>query len=148
MEYDNHVVAEPLRSELIAYCHDVIGCVIDVHQDLGRGMPEYIYQEALKIVLDEKVFKSIKEYQHHPVFHGKKLESYLKMDLMVEKPRGNIIVECKAIKEITDKEQYQLFGYLRGTAFPIGLLVNFGTSPKAQVQRYYYNRKTGEIHPF
>ena len=148
MEYVPSPVQEPLRKQLIDFSYPYIACMIAVHKDLGRGMPEYLYQEALKICLEEHGFKVHKEYIHHPVFHGKTLNSFLKMDLVVETNRGNIVVECKAIKGISDVEQYQLFGYLRGTEFPIGILVNFGTWPKAQIQRYYYDKNTGEIHPF
>jgi len=148
MEYIPVHVQEPLRKQLIDFCYPYIACMIAVHKDLGRGLPEYIYQEALKISFDEKKYISFKEYQHHPIFHGITMQSYLKMDLMVQTDRCNIVVECKAIKEITDVEQYQLFGYLRGTGFPIGILVNFGTWPKAQIQRYYYNKNTGDIQPF
>ena len=148
MEYIPTQVLEPLRQQLIDYCYPYISCMIAVHKDLGRGMPEYLYQEALKICFEEQGYKTHREYQHHPIFHGRTMTSYLKMDLMVETDRGNIVVECKAIKNITDVEQYQLFGYLRGTGFPVGILVNFGTWPKAQIQRYYYNKDTGEIRPF
>ena len=61
------------------------------------------------------------------------------MDMVVMMPRGNVIIECKSIKTITDKEQFQTFGYLRGTLFPIAILVNFGTWPKAQIERYYFH---------
>ena len=61
------------------------------------------------------------------------------MDMAVMMPRGNVIIECKSIKAITDKEQFQTFGYLRDTSFPIAILVNFGTWPKAQIERYYYH---------
>ena len=73
------------------------------------------------------------------VHDGEQLESYIKMDMVVMMPRGNVIIECKSIKAITDKEQFQTFGYLRGTLFPIAILVNFGTWPKAQIERYYYH---------
>ena len=93
MEYIPTHVLEPLRKQLIDYCYPYIACMIAVHKDLGRGMPEYLYQEALKICFDEHGYKSHREY-------------------------------------------------------PIGILVNFGTWPKAQIQRYYYNKDTGEIQPF
>jgi len=47
-----------------------------------------------------------------------------------------------------DRERYQLYGYLRGTGFPIGILVNFGSWPKAEIERYYYNPTTKEIRAF
>ena len=65
-------------------------------------------------------------------------EAYLKMDLVVESLVGNIIVECKALTQLTDKEHYPIFGYMRATNFPIGILVNFGTDRRAQIERYHY----------
>ena len=60
------------------------------------------------------------------------------MDLVVESSMGNIIVECKELTQLTEKEHYQIFGYLRATQFPIGILVNFGTDRRAQIERYHY----------
>ncbi len=102
-------------------------------------MPEYVYQEALGRKLVKEKFDARKEFKYNPFFDGEQLESYIKMDMVVMMPRGNVIIECKSIKAITDKEQFQTFGYLRGTLFPIAILVNFGTWPKAQIERYYYH---------
>ena len=110
-----------------------------VHRQLGPGMPEYIYQEALSRKLVKEKFDARKEFIYHPLFDGEQLESYIKMDMVVIMPRGNVIIECKSIKTITTKEQFQTFGYLCGTSFPIAILVNFGAWPKAQIERYYYH---------
>ena len=142
------VQSDELKSWLKDQCYDVIACMHETHKDLGPGMPEYIYQEALAITLGEHGHKPIKEYQHHPIYHGQELEAHMRMDIMVPTSEGNIVVECKAIAEITSREQYQLFGYLRATEFPIGILVNFGTWPKAQIQRFYYDKATKSIQPF
>ncbi len=127
------------RQSLIQYVYGVIGCIQYVHRQLGPGMPEYIYQEALSRKLVKEQFDVRKELIYHPFFDGEQLKGYIKMDMVVMMPRGNVIIECKSIKEITDKEQFQTFGYLRGTSFPIAILVNFGTWPKAQIERYYYH---------
>ena len=121
------------------HIYDVVGALWEVHKELGPGLNEYCYQEALNKKLKEHFSNTHKEFEFHPVFEGQPLESFVKMDLMIEGKRGNVIVECKSIKEITDKERYQTFGYLRATGFPIALLVNFGTWPKAQIERYYYH---------
>ena len=121
----------------------------EVHTDLGPGLPEYIYQEALAIQLKSSGFNDAeREYRHHPIYKGKEMESYVRMDILVPMNRGNIIIECKSIEELTGKERYQTFGYLRATEFPIAILVNFGTWPKAQIERYYYDRKNHEICAF
>ena len=116
-----------LRQSLIKYVYDIIGCMQYVHRQLGPGMPEYIYQEALVRKLIKEHFDVRKEFVYHPLFDGEPLRGFIKMDMVVMMPRGNVIIECKSIKTITDKEQFQTFGYLRGTLFPIAILVNFGT---------------------
>ena len=128
-----------LRQSLIQYVYGIIGCMQYVHRQLGPGMPEYVYQEALGRKLVKEKFDARKEFKYNPFFDGEQLESYIKMDMVVIMPRGNVIIECKSIKTITTKEQFQTFGYLRGTLFPIAILVNFGTWPKAQIERYYYH---------
>ena len=42
-----HMVPEPRKSELTKACYTVIGCIFEVYKQLGAGLPEYIYQEAL-----------------------------------------------------------------------------------------------------
>lgn len=127
-----------LQNDLKNYVYDIIGCIQFVHNDLGPGLPEYIYQEALSKYIEKKIVAPEKEFQFHPEFNGEKLESYVRMDLMVPMSRGNVIIECKSISKIGDKERYQTYGYLRATGFPIAILVNFGTWPKAEVEKYYW----------
>ena len=131
-------VEEPKKSELVKASYDVIGCILEVYKQLGSGLPEYIYQEALAKVLKAKGIVFHKEMKFHPTFMGEQLESYIKMDLVVESPAGNIIVECKAITQLSEREHYQTFGYLRATKFPIAILVNFGTDRRAQIERFHY----------
>ena len=133
-----HIVPEPKRHELIQTTYGIIGCMQEVHNQLGPGLPEYIYQEALTKQLIKQGLTVHKEYQFHPTFNGEPLEAYLKMDLVIESPVGNIIVECKAITQLSEREHYQTFGYLRATKFPIAILVNFGTERRAQIERYHY----------
>ena len=87
-----------------------------------------------------------KEQEYHPQYKGQPLQAFLKMDFVVETAVGNVIIECKALTQLTEKEHYQTFGYLRGTGYPLALLVNFGTSPKVQLERFHNNN--GEIEVF
>ena len=112
---------------------------MDVYKKLPCGFPEYIYQEALKKTFNRNGVPHTKEYIHHPLFDGEVMESYIRMDFVVERNRGNIIIECKATDNITDKERHQLYSYMVGTQFPIGILVNFATYDRAQIERYYLN---------
>lgn len=140
-----YIVQEPKRQELIQVCYGIIGCMQTVHNQLGPGLPEYIYQEALATELTANGYIIHKEMEYHPLYRGNEMKAYLKMDLVVETSLGNVIIECKALSQLTEKEHYQTFGYLRGTSWPIALLVNFGSSPKAQIERYYNNDGTIEL---
>lgn len=131
-------VEESKRQELVKATYDLIGCLHEVYKQLGPGLPEYIYQEAVAKMLKAQGLTFHKEMKFHPMFMGEPLEAYLKMDLVVESPVGNIIVECKALTQLTEKEHYQTFGYLRATKFPIAILVNFGTDRRAQIERFHY----------
>lgn len=142
MDYSRLPLPTQVANELRNYVYDVIACIHNVHNDLGAGFPEYIYQESLAIELEKAGFNIKREYEHHPIYNGHTLHSNIRMDIVIFKPNGNIIIECKAITAITIKERYQTYGYLRGTEFPIALLVNFGTYPHAQIEKYYYNDKT------
>lgn len=137
-----------LKAQLQEYVYDVVGYIQEVYKELPNGMPEYIYQEALDCVFDAAKLDAKKEYQHHPLFRGKPLESYLKMDFMIPRSRGNIIIECKAIEKLTSKEYQQLFSYMLGTGFPIGIIVNFHSYPRAQINKFYYDRTDHTITAF
>ena len=139
-------VEDPKKSQLVQASYDVVGCILEVYKQLGPGLPEYIYQEAVAKMLKAKGLTFHKEMKFHPMFMGEPLEAYLKMDLVVESPVGNIIVECKAITQLSEREHYQTFGYLRATKFPIAILVNFGTDRRAQIERFHYAE--GKLYVF
>ena len=138
-------VLEPKKSELVNAVYGIIGAMMEVYKQLGAGMPEYIYQEALYTELTEGGYTVQKELEYHPLYKGKEMKAFLKMDLVVEIGLGKVIIECKAITQLAEKEHYQTFGYLRGTSWPIAILVNFGASPRAQIERFYNNNGIIEV---
>ncbi len=110
-----------------------------VHSELGWGLLEPIYNEALHLELSDNGISSEREkhlscfYKHH------KLEKHYQMDLVV----GDVIVELKSVSEFTSAHRAQLFNYLRLTKKPIGVLINFGQS-SLQGERYAYFEDTNE----
>ena len=72
-----------LKQRLKRYVYDIIGVIQAVHNELPQGMPEYLYQEALTIAMEDECMKPIKEYVHHPEFRGRQMKSFIRMDLMI-----------------------------------------------------------------
>lgn len=137
-----------LKKELKAYVFDIVGVIQDVFKELPNGLPEYVYQEALAVAFEQDGVKAVREYRHHPEFRGRQLQSFLKMDFMIPRSRGNVIIECKAIEELTSKEYQQLFSYMIGTQYPIGIIVNFHSFPNAVVHKFYFDKKDNTITSF
>lgn len=149
MQISKCSIDERLKTRLVEITYKIVGCMHDTYKELSPGLPEPVFQESLLKALHDAGYKdAAREYIHHPVFRGVTLQASIKMDILVPTPTCNVVVECKAIARLTEKERLQLFGYLRGTEFPIGLLVNFGTYPKAQIERYYYDKNTNTIKAF
>ena len=148
MIFKQKELSPQLKEQLKDYVYDIIGYLFKVYKELPCGFPEYIYQEAVAIILSENGIPHKKEYMFHPFFKGKPLSSYFKLDFMLERGDVNVIIECKAIDRIGEKERHQLFSYLSGTQFPIGILVNFSTYPKSEVEKYYFDKNDGTITPF
>ena len=99
----------------------IIGAAIEVHRELGPGFLESIYEEALKV-----------EFMEHGLRYDAQKEIQIKylcvevglhrLDLLVE---NQIVVELKAVKELTDVHFAQLRSYLKATGLKVGLLFNF-----------------------
>ena len=70
-----HIVEETRRQELIGTCYGIIGCMQQVHNQLGAGLPEYIYQEALATELTTNGFTIHKELEYHPLYRGQQIRS-------------------------------------------------------------------------
>ena len=108
----------------------IIGAALEVHRELGPGFLENIYEEALKVDLNEHGlnFESQKEIEIE--YLGVLIGTH-RLDLVVEK---KIIVELKAVNELADIHLAQLRSYLKATGLKVGLLLNFA-KPTLQIRR-------------
>jgi GxxExxY protein len=109
----------------------IIGAAFKVHNSLGPGFLEKVYENAMRIELGKR---GIKVKQQEPInvfYEGQAVGEYF-ADLLVE---DRIIVELKAIQSLTRQHEVQLVNYLAATGIDIGLLINFGSS--VQVKRKY-----------
>jgi GxxExxY protein len=107
-------------------------CVFAVNRKLGSGFLESVYQEAMEIELGDAgiPFESQKHLQI--TYNGKPMKQTYIADIVCY---GKIMVELKAVKRLSMEHEAQLLNYLTATGMKLGLLVNFGTHPKAEIKR-------------
>jgi GxxExxY protein len=108
------------------------GAVFEVYLEMGCGFLESVYQECLEKELTKRAipFISFKELSLN--YKGEMLRQFFKPDLICY---DKIIVELKAAKGLIDEHRAQVHNYLKATGYKLGLLVNFGHYPKAEVER-------------
>ena len=108
----------------------VIGAAIAVHKELGPGFLESIYEEALKVELNNNGVSSFSQKEIRIEYSGVVVGIH-RLDLVVE---DQIIVELKAVKELADIHFAQVRSYLKATGLKIGLLLNF-SKPTLEIRR-------------
>ncbi len=96
---------------------------MEVHSELGGGMLEPIYQEALAIELANKQVSFKREEALRVYYKGVELNKRYKADFVCY---DEIIIELKAVSELTDEHMAQVINYLKITGKKLALLVNFG----------------------
>jgi GxxExxY protein len=109
--------------ELDALAHAVIGAAIEVHRRFGPGLDESLYQSAMQVELK---FRGIpfSPQAWVPVFYREQRIGERRVDLIVG---GRLVVELKAVEELTKLHKAQVKTYLKITGLTLGLLINFNT---------------------
>ena len=129
-----------MREEVMedkALTQKIIGCAYQVHNTLGAGFLEKVYENALKIEL-EQTGLAVKQQQPINVhYQGRVIGEYY-ADLWVE---NRVIIELKAVRALDKIHEVQLVNYLTATGINTGLLLNFG--PSVQVRRKFRDYKAG-----
>lgn len=101
----------------------VIGCAINVHNELGNGFQEVIYQRALEIEMNEQGLSFSREFEM-PVYYKNQQIGTRRVDFLIE---GIVSVELKAIIQLEDVHLAQAINYLEAYDLEVGLLINFGS---------------------
>jgi GxxExxY protein len=100
----------------------IIGAGIEVHNALGCGFLESVYEEALAYEMDLRGIEYVRQVEL-PIMYKGKMVKYFVADLIV----GNkVVVEVKAIRRTGELERAQVINYLKATGLPVGLILNFG----------------------
>ena len=115
--------------------HKIIGCAMEVHNILGSGFQEVIYQRALAIEFTEQGLSFEREKEIPVMYKGEQI-GLRRVDFLVEE---NVMVEIKARSELEPGHKTQAINYLEAYNMADGLLINFG-EPSLNFKRVY-NKK-------
>ena len=103
--------------------YQIRGAIWDVYNDLGPGLLESVYEEALCYELQQRGLKVERQTQVPIMYKGNFLKTDLRLDIMVE---DTVIIELKFVEELKPVFYKQTKTYLKLMNKHIGLLVNFG----------------------
>ena len=115
--------------------HKIIGCAMEVHNQMGNGFQEVIYQRALSIEMEMQDLSFAREmemdlsYKGHPI--GRR-----RVDFFVE---GKVMLEIKAVEQLTGAHKSQAINYCEAYEIADGLLINFGCT-RLQYHRVFNKR--------
>jgi len=133
-----------LAIKVLNSCYTLIGCCQEVHRDIGPFLNEYMYQDALAIVLKEHGIPFEKEYYFSVLFHGQKINHRHYVDFFC---KDSVYIECKAVEHLNSDHRQQLWNYMRLTKVSIGILYNFAPV-LAQCERYYLDTSSQKLYVF
>lgn len=103
--------------------YQIIGCAMKVHNTLGPGFQEVIYQRCLAIELKKAGLSFVRE-QEHTIFYDGIEVGKRKADFIVG---AEVVVELKALVNLEDAHLAQAKNYVVAYNLPLGLLINFGS---------------------
>lgn len=120
--------------------YELIGACIVVHKTIGKGLLESIYHQCLKEELMYRKINFSTEMKVPLIYRSKELNTDLRCDLFVE---NCLVMELKAVSEINNMHEAQLFTYMKLLQAPKGILINFNCfnifkeGQKTFVNEYY-----------
>ncbi len=105
--------------------YKIIGACMEVHNELGFGFLEAVYQEALMLEFIKQGIPFEREKKLKLHYKDETLEKYYRPDFLCY---DKIIIELKTCGELSPYNSAQLLNYLKATSLQVGYLINFGTS--------------------
>jgi GxxExxY protein len=114
------------------HTYAIIGAAMEVHRELGPGFLEAVYQDALEIELTERGIPHVREAAIPVFYKSHRLRSVYRADFLCYE---RVVVEAKAIRTLTTRDDAQVIHYLAATRLSVALLINF-CAPRLTHQRY------------
>jgi GxxExxY protein len=122
--------------ELNALTEKIIGCSYHVSNSLGCGMYEAVYENSMVVAL-KKIGLHVEQQVRFKVYYEQVEVGEYIADLVVE---GMVLVELKAVSDLTSAHSAQCINILAITGLPVCLLINFG-KPKVEIERFKGRRR-------
>jgi GxxExxY protein len=122
--------------DIDALTQRIIGCAYAVHNTLGPGYLEKVYENAMRIELESA---GLGVRQQHPIpvrYRGQVVGDYF-ADMLIDEC---VLIELKAVQHFAREHEVQLVNYLTATGINDGLLINFGAS--VEVKRKFREFKS------
>ena len=104
--------------------YKIIGVAMEVHKELGPGFLEAVYQEAFELELQRQDIPYEREKLLNVFYKDIKLKKHYSADFVCY---DKIVVELKALGELSSDHEAQVLNYLKTSKLKLGLLLNFGT---------------------
>jgi GxxExxY protein len=112
-----------------------IGSLFKVHNTLGFGFSEKVYENSLAIELRKAGFQVEQQKSITVCYEGDVVGEYF-ADILVN---GVVILELKSVQSLNAEHEAQLLNYLKSTTIEVGLLLNFG--PRTEYKRKVYDNE-------
>ena len=112
---------------------DLMAAVFAVHNEVGGGLAEEVYQESLEIELSLRGLPFIAKQELAISYKGRELKRRYIPDLYVHE---GMVVELKAVSHLLPEHEAQLFNYMRLAGKRVGYLINFAPLKRAEWRRY------------
>lgn len=109
------------RTEKLA--KDLIGIAIEVHNEIGPGFLESVYEEALCRDLDRNNYRFDRQAELQVMYRNEPVGIGI-ADIIVE---DRVVLELKTVRQLHTVHRSQLYSYLRASGLRLGLLLNFNT---------------------
>ncbi|MGD9588417.1 MAG: GxxExxY protein [Pyrinomonadaceae bacterium] len=111
----------------------IVGAMFEVYKAFGTGYLEPVYQEALAIEFTDRGIPFEREHRLSIYYKDVKLEKWYAPDFVCF---GQIILELKVMSKLSKIEIAQLLNYLKITKMRLGILANFGSTPRLEWNRF------------
>ena len=120
--------------------YKLMGAAFEVYNQLGYGIAEEVYQQSLEIELEMRQIAFVSKCQLPIFYKDRILNTCYVPDLMIV---DAILVELKAVSELAEDHEAQLFNYMRIAQKQVGYLINYGMKDDLQWKRFILT----DLHP-